>query len=159
MYSVLYFFLGKIISDMKPQENNTHKKYKISALISIIAGWLMVSVEVTLWSNIQGSVYDGVNSSFPTIGALLMAAGTFYLFSQIDFAPENRGKKVIKLLADNIMGVYVFHPIVIRWFRRIYKGVVPLGIKCILTLVIIVGLAIFTNILKKIPVVRKTVEM
>lgn len=159
MYSILYFFLGKIISDISAKQTGKCKKYKVMAMISIIAGWLLVSAEVTLWSNLQGCVYDGVNSSFPTIGALLMAVGVFYLLSKIEHGPEGCVRGLLKICAGNIMGVFIFHTVCVNFVLKVIHRTVSVPAALIITLLIMLATALVTNVLKKIPVIRELLSI
>ena len=154
MYSVLYFLLGKVISDVCAKQTGNCLKYKLLALTAVVAGWLMVTVEVTLWSNIQGSVYDGVNSSFPTIGALLMASGVFYLLSRMHVAPDSIWNRYIRKYAENIMGIYIFHTLLINIVLRLVHRNVSVVSAMIITFVVMSVAMAITYILKKIPCLK-----
>lgn len=155
MYSVLYFLWGKVISDVCAKQSGTCLKYNVFAVIAVVAGWLMVTVEVTLWSNIQGVVYDGVNSSFPTIGALLMASGTFYLLSNVHAAPDSVWNRYIGKYAENIMGVYIFHMFFVYVIGIFIKQTVSVFSAMIVTFLIMSVSAETTYILKKNPYLKE----
>lgn len=155
MYSVLYFLWGKVISDVCAKQSGTCLKYNVFAVIAVVAGWLMVTVEVTLWSNIQGVVYDGVNSSFPTIGALLMASGTFYLLSKVHAAPDSVWNRYIGKYAENIMGVYIFHMFFVYVIGIFIKQTVSVFSAMIVTFLIMSVSAETTYILKKNPYLKE----
>lgn len=159
MYSVLYFFLGKVLSDLSKEEKKSCIGRKILALISILTGWIMSTVEVTLWTNLRGEMYDGVNSSFPTLGALLMAAGVFYLLSKMNPNITGNVEKMFRLCADHVMGVYIFHPIIVQLLNRVFRTYIGLLPKCLITLLIVIGLSVITAIIKKVPVIKKAVEI
>lgn len=159
MYSVLYFFLGKMIADRSMNETGRCLRQKLLAVCCILSGWLMTTVEVTLWTNLNGIIYDGVNSSFPTLGALFMSVGAFYLFSKIDIEMKGFSGKVFTLCADNVMGVYIFHPIVVQVFSRMIGNNIGLLLKSFIILVLMITLAGITALIKKIPVLKKLIEI
>lgn len=157
MYSVLYFFIGKMIADRSEAENGSEKGRKCLAVLCALTGWILTTIEGTLWTNLDGVVYDGVNSSFPTIGALLMAVGIFYLCSKVDLQLKGYVKKIFQLCAENVMGVYIFHPILVQILNRMIGHTVNLGIKCLMTAGIVLLLSLFTKMIKKIPLLRNVV--
>ena len=155
MYSVLYFILGKIISDKSTRECETGKNHLGLAIIAIIVGWLLVGIEVTLWSNLNGAVYDGVNSSFPTIGALLMAVGTFYILSKLPNELNQKWLNILKIFADNIMGVYIFHTVLVSVVLGVVEHTVSVFGAAFLTVLIMLITTLITMGLKQIPLIKK----
>ena len=79
------------------------------AILAVLIGWLEIALEVFVWSNQQGSVYDGMNACFPTVGALLMTLGFFSLFTTVEYNEQNVIVKYFSWLGRNCMGIYLFH--------------------------------------------------
>ena len=158
MYSVLYFFLGKLISDFSAKQDRECRKYQILAAFSIILGLLFVTIEVTLWSNIKGSVYD-VNSSFPTIGALLMAVGVFFLCSRVKVNDNSKFTIAMKALGDQIMGIYIFHNVCIPFIIEYVYQYGTFGMSLITTILIVLGTALITAVIKRVPILRELVAI
>lgn len=159
MYAILYFLLGKLISDKSKNENRCDRKDLVFAVGSLILGWCLVTLEVTLWTNLLGYVYDGVNSSFPTIGALLMAVGTFYILSKAA-APKNLVfSKLIDYFSEHIMGIYIFHHVILRIVLKVVPGGGSVLKNSILTLGIMLISAVITDFMKRIPLLRKLVNL
>lgn len=67
MYSILFFYLGAISERMK-------FKIPMSVCIFLIFfGLIECLFETTIMSNYTHTIYDNINSCFPTIGSLSMA--------------------------------------------------------------------------------------
>lgn len=154
IYSILYYGLGKVIFDKKINL----KKCKIYNYAAICAGWALVTLEVIFWSNYNKSIFDGVNASFPTIGAMLMAIGTFGLLFDVDTL-KSKLEKVVFFLSKNIMGVYLVHPVAISAINKIIGVPQPIYIIMILSVCITVTLCTLTAVLKRIPVIRCVFEI
>lgn len=159
LYSILYFLLGKIISDESARETVINVRRKIYVWMIVITGWSVLTIEVMLWSNLNKSVYDGVNSSFPTIGALLMSVGIFYLFSKIKVEKAEKIILVVKKISENIMGVYIFHLVAIAMVTKVIHSTGTLVGAIIMTLIVMSIAMMITVVLKKIPGIRKLLSI
>ena len=87
------------------------------AIVSVIIGLDIIKLEVYVWSNIYGVVYDGMNACFPTIGALLMTLGFFSLFTAKMYNEQNKIVQYVAWLGRNCMGIYIFHIPFVAFFR------------------------------------------
>lgn len=142
LYGLLYFMLpfymkGKTLS-------------KKMAIFAVIVGVSEIALEVFVWSNACGKVYDGMNACFPTIGALLMTIGFFSLFTAVEYNENNKLVKYMSWLGRNCMGVYLFHmPFIYVFGRFICHTNIP-AICAILVSVIIISLSavVYTLLLK-----------
>ena len=103
-YGILYYYLGGAL-----RTKHTSSFYAIGL---IVLGLLLVNFEVVTMSNYYHAIYDGINSSFPTFGALTMSVGIFLILKDIRF---NDGiiRKIVSLIGQNTMGIYIFHVFVI----------------------------------------------
>jgi len=121
LYSILYYFTGSYLWE---KYIIFHKRKFSLALkiILLIFGLLLVTTEVVLWSNINKEVFDGVNASFPTIGALSMATSAFLLACRIKLSDNNFLSKFFTIISKNCLGIYVLHPIVIIFIKKLYTG-------------------------------------
>lgn len=158
MYSIVYFILGKLLSDIL-QSNKIRCKFKLLSILSIFIGWVLVTIEVTLWTNIDKSVFDGVNASFPTIGALFMAMGTFCLVSQVELDKSIKVKKTVEIIGVNIMGIYLFHNTLIILFRNIVNANIPIILSVFIVLIIMTITLLITILLNKVPIVNKLLNI
>lgn len=87
------------------------------AIVSVIMGVAIIAIEVYVWSNVTGTVYDGMNACFPTIGALLMTLGFFSLFTTKVHNEKNKILQYVAWLGRNCMGIYIFHIPFVAIFR------------------------------------------
>lgn len=108
LYGVLYFIL--------PFYMKRRVLPRGLAVAAVFTGLAIVALEVFVWSNASGIVYDGMNACFPTIGALLMTLGFFSLFTTAKYNEENAVVKYFAWLGRNCMGIYLFHMIFVKVF-------------------------------------------
>lgn len=118
LYGLLYFML--------PFYMDRRVLPRRWAIVAVFAGLAVVALEVFVWSNVSGSVYDGMNACFPTVGALLMTLGFFSLFTTLDYNEQNVLVRYFAWLGRNCMGIYLFHmPFVIMFTTFLCKSDVP----------------------------------
>lgn len=101
LYAILYYYLGV-------------KLYKMTIsptiiLLFILLGLVFLIGEVSIMSTYYKCVYDGVNSSFPTIGAMFLSIGLFMLLKDINLRSCAITKRIIEFIGRNTIGIYVFH--------------------------------------------------
>lgn len=143
LYSVLYFLIGPII--------NKHNFSSFIGLFLIIAGWIYLVFECTVYTNINNSMYDGVNSSFPTIGALLLSSGVYIISKHINFLKLN---KVICYASDFVLPIYLLHSLCIKLIALVIKIENNLFISVIMTTVICLICGFIGKLLKKVPIIN-----
>ena len=153
MYSILYYFAGKFLFDICYKLHNM-KLYRFFEIGSIVFGWILLNAEVVLWTNLNNKLFDGVNASFPTLGTLFMALGTFSLLCRIKNVKNIRVKKIICFLSGNIMGVYLLHPIVIVFIKKVITCKMNIVQVSALAIFVMVLSAMITSIIKKIPMIK-----
>lgn len=118
LYGILYFIL--------PFYMDRKVLPRLWAIVAVVAGLAEIALEVFVWSNISGSVYDGMNACFPTVGALLMTIGFFSLFTTAEYNEENIVVKYFAWLGRNCMGIYLFHmPVIYVINMYIGKTLIP----------------------------------
>ena len=142
LYTLVYFYLGYYIKDFQIRP--------IYAYLLIIIGLILINFEVIVLSNYYHFVYDGVNGSFPTIGAMMLSAGIFFRFLRVTFSGRLiRG--LISLIGRNTLGIYLFHVLVIFLMRKyFYCEPLNLVFVTILSCCIILFSALFYNLLKSL---------
>lgn len=113
-YSVLYFMMGPFLRDMKTPK-------AVFSILAILTGWAMVVAECTIYTNLNGKMYDGVNAAFPTVGALLLSMGVFTLAKNFTF---KRIEKPLNFISGGILHIYLMHVAFIRLFALI-TGSIP----------------------------------
>lgn len=149
MYSILYFLLGPLLLERKLSLK--------TGIVSGIVGWLLVVIECVVYTNINGVIYDGVNAAFPTMGALFLSIGCFTVAQYVDFS---QCKKVVTILGNSALSIYIFHMAVINTSVKIASSfelnlftalIGTVGVCC---LSIIIG-----KILERIPIICWSVRI
>jgi len=111
LYSFLYYYLGKQLYAIE---------WSLKAcILSISLGFLLINFEVVAMSNSLGILYDGVNSSFPTLGALALSAGLFQLLKNVK-APNCWMNTFVTFIGMNTMGIFIFHVPIIFVLRKFF---------------------------------------
>lgn len=112
LFSFVYFCIGRYLKDY-----DCHNIFKF--LLCILGWWLLV-FEVISFSNYFKNVYDGVNSSFPTMGALLLSTGIYlWLKGNTNMPPSLN--IYISFIGRNTMGIYVFHMFFVYGYRYLFS--------------------------------------
>lgn len=113
LYGVVYTRIGAFLK-------KKHYSYQASILMMIV-GYALIFFETVVMMNSGGMLYDGVNSAFPTLGAMFLASGLFCLLKDVK-AYEGQTAKLIGLVGVNSGGVYVFQYIFIVLIREEFFG-------------------------------------
>lgn len=141
LYSVLYYYLGGSL-----RTRHTSSFYAIGL---IVLGLLLVNFEVVAMSNHYQVIYDGVNSSFPTLGAMAMSVGIFFLVK--DVSNEGIPHQIISFVGRNTMGIFIIHVLGIFLLRKYFLdslfNINPI-IALLISLLIILITASFSEFLK-----------
>ena len=104
LYALVYFYLGYYLRD------KSISNYLV--FIAIILGLLFINFEDFVMSNYFQIMFDNVNGSFPTIGALILSSGFFCLFK--DFSINHFYlQKVVIIIGSNTLYIYLFHVLII----------------------------------------------
>lgn len=113
LYGVIYTRIGAFLRD---------KGYRplISVFLMLI-GYGLIFFETVVMTDSTGTLFDGVNGAFPTLGAMFLAIGLFCLLKDIK-ACESSTAKLIGLVGMNSGGVYVFHHLFIVLIRDEFFG-------------------------------------
>ena len=88
-----------------------------------------------------------------------MAAGAFYLCSKIKVKPDSNCIKAVKILTDNIMGIYIFHNVCIPFVYWYVRSNGTIWMSAVITILIMFGTAVITGIMKKIPLIKEFVSI
>ena len=100
-YSLLYFMIGGVLFNV-----SVNKKIKPFLTIAFLIGLFLTSLEGYIFTNFNNAMFDNVNSSFPTVGALLMSGSVFLLFKDLQIKSE-KVTNLIVIIASNCFGVYL----------------------------------------------------
>lgn len=144
MYGLLYFMLGPILT--KNDVGNRKMGIAFAA-----TGWIVVCLESVIYTNITGVMHDGVNSCFPTIGALLLTVGMVLIFRDINF---RRCKRWIEFAANGILPIYLTHMLFIFLLEDVGLYADRLSVALIGTIGICAIGILIGNVVKKIPVIQ-----
>lgn len=108
-YALVYFYLGFYLK---------HKSFpRHFSFLTIVVGLLLINFEVIALSNYYRIVFDGVNGSFPTFGAMTLSAGLFIILKDASCSSKTI-RNLIEIVGNNTMGVYLFHVLVIFLLRK-----------------------------------------
>ena len=110
MYSILYFCMGPRLEKMQPWTLNR-------ALLFTVAAWSLTVLECVIYTNSYQKMWDGVNSAFPTVGALLMAAGLFMAFRYVSLP---RADRFLNWCCEGILAIYLLHQICLVVLKNLF---------------------------------------
>ena len=142
LYALVYFYLGYYLRDKSIS--------KLFFLLAIFVGLLFVNFEDFVMSNHYQIQFDNVNGSFPTIGALFLSTGLFYLFKDITIN-QMYLQKAITIIGSNTLFIYLFHVFFIfllRKYTQYDSSNISLSLSIFLTCSLILFLVFFSNELK-----------
>lgn len=151
LYSLLYFTL---LFFYKP-----HFSF-IKSFIFIILGLFLIAMDVYLFTNYNGYIFDGVNSSFPTIGALFITLGIYCVFNNIEYDPNSRIVKIAAFWGKNCLGIYLFHmPIIVFIKQFLVHGKVNILYALFITIIIMTISSILFYFLRKIQFIKWALKL
>lgn len=139
-YALIYFYLGYYLKHI-----NLPPYF---SFLTIVVGLLLINFEVITLSNYYREVFDGVNGSFPTFGAMTLSAGLFFIVK--DASPTSKNiRNLIEKVGNNTMGVYLYHVLVILLLRKYAVcGSLRLSSAIILSCLIVLVIAFFSHFIK-----------
>lgn len=160
LYSILYFILGGLLVNSNSYIRKIIDKKKELSIIFLIIGLCLSTLEGIILTNINGVIFDGVNSSFPTIGALFMSIGVFYISLNYIKGSDKYMNKIYEFIGKNSIGVYIFHMPLICLFKN------TLGVEyqsLYLSLITSIGITILSSIINyiliRIPIIKWTLKI
>lgn len=142
LYALVYFYFGYYLKDKRIQT-----PYKF---LFIFIGLFLINFEVIALSNFFHLLYDGVNGSFPTLGALFLSLG-FYFFLKDGTTRYDVNRNLINFIGSNTLGIYLLHVLVIFILRKYVQYVFlyfNLLTSFLFTSILIFVTALFYNYLK-----------
>lgn len=153
IYGLMYFLLGGILM-----------KRRLPSWLSICmiaSGFAMCTLEGIIYTNYYNTIYDGVNSSFPTVGALLMSVGVFDLMIRCDMPTKYTWiSDGIIFASKHVLGIYLFHLALILQVKRYVTGdVYPFMLIVFICFLIDLICILICAIIRKIPYVRGLVTI
>lgn len=143
LYSLVYYLSGNVFKFRIPT---------IICILFIIAGLGLNTFEVYVYTNSTLSLSDNVNSSFPTIGALLITLGLWKLAVQIIECHYHNA--FIEWIGRNSLGIYIFHIPIIAFIRVLYPDTMPFFVGILVAFIIMLLAASINTVLKKVPYIN-----
>lgn len=153
LYGVMYFLLGGIL---------IKRRLPIWLSICMIAlGFALCTLEGIIYTNYYDTFYDGVNSSFPTLGALLMSVGVFDLMIRCNMPTKNTWiSDGVIFASKHVLGIYLFHLAFILQVKRYMTGeIYPVILIAFICALIDAACILICTIIRKIPYVRGLVTI
>lgn len=114
LYSYVYFSLGRNIRYIE-----CIKRWPLLVILLLI-GWALLVWEVYVYSNYNRNIYDGVNASFPSLGAMFLSLAIFMLLKDYKKCYSSL-EKYFLFIGRNTMGVYVFHIFFVYSYRYFFS--------------------------------------
>lgn len=153
IYALLYFMVGGILYNIK-----ISKKMNPFLVISFLIGLFLTSLEGYVFTNFDNIMFDNVNASFPTVGALIMCISIFLLFKDMQIK-NNKISNLINLIASNCLAVYLFHLSIWNLFIRVIKINSMSIVLCTLICLFIDFIAVLISIIiSKIPYLKNVLQ-
>lgn len=154
MYFVLYFMLGGYLFEYKSELKKFFNKKPI--IIVIILNILLTTL-ISYLISINTNVYVGGNFNYSTVFLFLHIIILFVIAENYK-NKNNLLNKFIKSVAENSLGIYFIHIIVTRFLVK-YIKFKSIGLSLIYSVMILIISWTMSIIIRKIPYVRKLVEM
>lgn len=153
LYGLMYFLLGGVLM-----------KRRLPSWLSICmiaSGFALCTLEGIIYTNYYNTIYDGVNSSFPTLGALLMSAGVFDLMIRCNMPTKYAWiSDGILFTSKHVLGIYLFHMALILQLKRYMTGgVYPVVLIAFVCFLVDAACILICAIIRKIPYVRELVTI
>ena len=157
-YSFVYFCIGGLAHDfVNKLQDISQKKISTIAMLTIALSCFGLFMTGIALSNISGKMWDVVWSGYDTIFTLVNVCMIFVL------SVFYRGNsKIIRLISINTLGIYFIHAIIINFTMEFMKTIpfVQSFIGCIVySLLIMFICLILTQILIRIPIVKKLIKL
>lgn len=158
-YSLFYFLLGGLFG---AKESDWLTKFRTPALIAMgIVSWSVFVLRGVLLTNMNDSLVTGVFSGYTTIPTIIIAISIFLLMAKVRI--ENEWiKKQLALISKNTLGIYFIHWIIGFLFISDYYELFPsefLWVNFQKTLILLFGSLLIAFGIKRLPVIRKLLEM
>lgn len=148
-----YFLLGAYLGRIDVE------KYRRRYMLMIVVALFAFQILMTQYLSNQAGMWNGLWYGEFLVPTFVEVVLIFLIFRKTDFPQAgDRAKKVVRILAEGTLGVYLMHIYVLEHMYRlnIYSFTQWLSIP-VVSLVIFVGCMCVTLIVKKIPFVGKWV--
>ncbi|MBQ6167387.1 MAG: acyltransferase [Muribaculaceae bacterium] len=116
LYSVVYLYAGDYLA---------HNYKRLSKWVIILVGsigLLLMVIQVIATVNLMHRPFEGGNYCFPTVGALLLSIALF-VWGLYWHLKDGRLKRFILFLANNSLGIYMFHMLLLATAATIFPQI------------------------------------
>lgn len=161
-YTLVYFLIGGLLKKYIDQKEKYKKFFGPQLLVPVfLLSTLALFVYGLMMSNVNHSLYDTVSLQLNSIMALLMSLSVFFLCSNFKYENE-KINNFLKLVGSNTLGIFVIHRIPGAFFMK-YFSLLPHNDNLITNwffaaFIMLVSLGMVL-IIKKIPLLKKTIEL
>lgn len=158
-YAFLYFIAGGILSEkVKNNKINVSTKVLLTSFFTALFVLFLYGVLMTASSN---TVYDTVWNGYYSIMTLIMSASTFLLFSKLTYKNQ-KINYCLAIIGASTLGIYLVHRFVgavtIPYFRNLVLSD-SLLLNILYGFLLILSSLLIVLLLKKLPILRKTVDI
>lgn len=152
---LIFFMLGGYLYEYKEKFEN--KKIRMMWITIGIIAWIIALLYAIIMSKLQNKTY-GENFNYNTIFILLNIIGIYALTYKYQY--NNKWyNKLITCISKNTLGIYLVHILIIKIINRIYLGPNSLLFKGTKVLITFFLSFFITIIIKKIPKIKKIIEI
>ena len=157
-YAFFYFTLGGIISNKIACKKIRISTKALPVIFSIAL--LMLFLYGTLMTKSDNAFYDTVWNGYSSLMTLAMSISAFLLFSRLNYNNEIVNRCLI-LIGSNTLGIYLVHrfvgAITIAYFNNLIS-LRSLPLNLLYGCLLILGSLAIVLLLKKLPLVKKTLS-
>lgn len=152
---LIFFMLGGYLFERK--EKLQDRKIRIKWFMIGMIAWLVAFLYAYGMSKLQGKTYPN-NYAYESIFMLCFLIAWF----AITYTYQDKNKwyhKLITLVGKNSLGIYLLHIIVIRMWNVLFVGMEGILFRIIKVIAVLAISLVITLLFKKIPVVRKAINI
>ena len=113
LYGVVYLYSGDYLA------HNYRHVEKWLIIVAGIIGLVLLALQATATVNLVHRPFEGGNFCFPTVGALLLSIALF-VWGLSWHLKEGRLKRYVLFLADNTLGIYIFHMLIMAMIGTLF---------------------------------------
>lgn len=152
---LIFFMLGGYLFENK--EKFEEKKVRIKWSLIGLGAWIMALLYAITISKLKNKMYAS-NFNFESVFILLSIIG-MYAFTY-KYKDNNKWyNNLITCIGKNSLGIYLVHIIIIRLIDKLYVGEITMLYKIAKISIVLIISLIVTLIIKKIPKVKKIIEI
>ena len=148
---VQYFIFGGLFYRFR---DKWHMKYKKWVCVAVV----LLSIGIVIY---QACAYNWINSFYGELfydsAVTIIWTGSIFVFV-MNLSVNDWFGRLIGIMAPCTMGIYIIHPLLIRYIKRVFYPYTFLS-SLVYFLVLLFGSFVITYIIKKIPIVKRLVNL